>query len=91
MMHFLITQGALPFDDDNLRQLLEKVKTGQFHIPAYVPAGAQQLLRDMVQVNPRKRLSVSIQFNSFFVTASNQWLLCPVQLDQVIKHPWFRG
>lgn len=65
----MYVQGALPFDDDNLRQLLEKVKMGQFHIPAYVPAGAQQLLRDMVQVNPRKRLSVS-QVHSMYIVES---------------------
>ena len=52
-------QGALPFDDDNLRVLLEKVKRGQFHVPPYVPPGAQELLRGMVEVNPRKRMTVS--------------------------------
>ena len=52
------TQGALPFDDDNLRGLLEKVKRGHFVIPAYLPQGAQQLLKGMVQVNPNNRLSV---------------------------------
>ena len=54
-------QGALPFDDDNLRVLLEKVKRGHFHVPPYVPSGAQELLRGMVEVSPRKRLTVSVQ------------------------------
>lgn len=54
-----IFKGALPFDDDNLRVLLEKVKRGNFHIPSYVPPGAQQLLKGMVEVNPKKRLTVS--------------------------------
>lgn len=61
-IHFLIPshlQGALPFDDDNLRVLLEKVKKGHFVIPPYLPQGAQQLLKGMVEVNPVKRLSVS--------------------------------
>ena len=39
--------------------LLEKVKRGQFHVPPYVPPGAQELLRGMVEVNPRKRMTVS--------------------------------
>ena len=51
-------QGALPFDDDNLRQLLEKVKKGIFHIPHFVPADCQQLLRGMIEVDPNKRLTV---------------------------------
>lgn len=52
-------QGALPFDDDNLRQLLEKVKKGIFHIPHFVPADCQQLLRGMIEVDPNKRLTVN--------------------------------
>jgi BR serine/threonine kinase len=51
--------GALPFDDDNLRNLLEKVKRGQFHIPHFVPPDCQNLLRGMIEVDPEKRLTVS--------------------------------
>jgi serine/threonine protein kinase len=56
-----LVQGALPFDDDNLRQLLEKVKKGIFHIPHFVPSDCQQLLRGMIEVDPNKRLTVNIQ------------------------------
>jgi serine/threonine protein kinase len=64
MFHFFsinidFLQGALPFDDDNLRQLLEKVKKGIFHIPHFVPADCQQLLRGMIEVDPNKRLTVN--------------------------------
>jgi len=52
-------QGALPFDDDNLRQLLEKVKRGVFHIPHFVPPDCQNLLRGMIEVDSKKRLTVS--------------------------------
>ena len=59
---FLISapQGALPFDDDNLRQLLEKVKRGVFHIPHFVPPDCQNLLRGMIEVDPNKRLTVGM-------------------------------
>lgn len=56
---YALLVGALPFDDDNLRQLLEKVKRGVFHIPHFVPPDCQSLLRGMIEVNPEKRLSVS--------------------------------
>lgn len=52
------SQGALPFDDDNLRQLLEKVKRGIFHIPHFVPPECQDLLRRMIEVNANKRITV---------------------------------
>lgn len=55
---YALLVGALPFDDDNLRQLLEKVKRGVFHIPHFVPPDCQNLLRGMVEVNPEKRLTV---------------------------------
>ncbi|KAF3832271.1 hypothetical protein F7725_025936, partial [Dissostichus mawsoni] len=34
---FALLVGALPFDDDNLRNLLEKVKLGVFHMPHFIP------------------------------------------------------
>ncbi|XP_046356807.2 serine/threonine-protein kinase BRSK2-like isoform X2 [Haliotis rufescens] len=53
---YALLVGALPFDDDNLRQLLEKVKKGVFHIPHFVPPDCQNLLRGMIEVDPEKRL-----------------------------------
>lgn len=55
---YALLVGALPFDDDNLRQLLEKVKRGVFHIPHFVPPDCQNLLRSMVEVNPDRRMTV---------------------------------
>ncbi|CAF4265505.1 unnamed protein product [Rotaria socialis] len=55
---YALLVGALPFDDDNLRQLLEKVKKGIFHIPHFVPADCQQLLRGMIETDPHKRLTL---------------------------------
>jgi BR serine/threonine kinase len=60
---YALLVGALPFDDDNLRQLLEKVKRGVFHIPHFVPPETQNLLRGMIQVDPEKRLPVSTASN----------------------------
>jgi len=55
---FALLVGALPFDDDNLRNLLEKVKRGNFTIPHFVPPDAQNLLRGMIEVNPERRLTL---------------------------------
>uniref|UniRef100_A0A8C9UN52 BR serine/threonine kinase 1 n=1 Tax=Spermophilus dauricus TaxID=99837 RepID=A0A8C9UN52_SPEDA len=52
---FALLVGALPFDDDNLRQLLEKVKRGVFHMPHFIPPDCQSLLRGMIEVEPEKR------------------------------------
>ncbi len=54
----ILSQGALPFDHDNLRQLLEKVKSGVFHMPHFIPPDCQALLKGMIEVNADKRLTV---------------------------------
>jgi serine/threonine protein kinase len=63
---YALLVGALPFDDDNLRQLLEKVKRGVYHIPHFVPPECQSLLRGMIEVNPEKRMTVSSNYWFFF-------------------------
>lgn len=69
---YALLVGALPFDDDNLRQLLEKVKRGVFHIPHFVPPDCQSLLRGMIEVNPDKRLNLSEINRHPWVTAGGK-------------------
>ena len=58
MILYALLIGCLPFDDDNLRRLLEKVKRGVFHIPSFVPIECQELLRGLIEVDVNKRLTV---------------------------------
>ncbi|XP_071809626.1 serine/threonine-protein kinase BRSK2-like [Asterias amurensis] len=68
---YALLVGALPFDDDNLRNLLEKVKRGVFHIPHFVPPDCQNLLRGMVETHAEKRLTISqIQRHPWFLIGS---------------------
>lgn len=69
---YALLVGALPFDDDNLRQLLEKVKRGVFHIPHFVPPDCQSLLRGMIEVNSDKRLNLSEINRHAWVTAGGK-------------------
>jgi len=64
---YALIVGSLPFDDDNLRILLEKVKNGSFTIPSFVPEDCKDLIRNMIVVDPEKRLTLAeIQRHSFF-------------------------
>ncbi|XP_069047879.1 serine/threonine-protein kinase BRSK2 isoform X1 [Lepisosteus oculatus] len=75
---FALLVGALPFDHDNLRQLLEKVKSGVFHMPHFIPPDCQSLLRGMIEVNPDKRLTLEeIQKHSWYLGSRNE--PCPEQ------------
>ncbi|TMS37184.1 hypothetical protein L596_004164 [Steinernema carpocapsae] len=69
---YALLVGALPFDDDNLRNLLEKVKKGVFHIPHFVPSDCQNLLRSMIEVDPHKRFSLSDVFKHPWVAGSSK-------------------
>ncbi|XP_048089670.1 LOW QUALITY PROTEIN: serine/threonine-protein kinase BRSK2-like [Alosa alosa] len=70
---FALLVGALPFDHDNLRQLLEKVKSGVFHMPHFIPPDCQALLRGMIEVDPEKRLTLdAIQKHSWYQAGRNE-------------------
>ncbi|PAV64771.1 hypothetical protein WR25_26259 isoform A [Diploscapter pachys] len=69
---YALLVGALPFDDDNLRNLLEKVKKGVFHIPHFVPADVQSLLRAMIEVDPVKRYSLAEVFRHPWVAGTSK-------------------
>ncbi|XP_029540263.2 serine/threonine-protein kinase BRSK2-like [Oncorhynchus nerka] len=75
---FALLVGALPFDHDNLRQLLEKVKSGVFHMPHFIPPDCQALLKGMIEVDPDKRLKLdAVQKNSWYQSGRNE--PCPEQ------------
>uniref|UniRef100_A0A7N8XIQ2 Serine/threonine-protein kinase BRSK2-like n=1 Tax=Mastacembelus armatus TaxID=205130 RepID=A0A7N8XIQ2_9TELE len=75
---FALLVGALPFDHDNLRQLLEKVKSGVFHMPHFIPPECQALLKGMIEVNPDKRLTLeAIQKHPWYQGGRNE--PCPEQ------------
>nr|CBN81353.1 BR serine/threonine-protein kinase 1 [Dicentrarchus labrax] len=78
---FALLVGALPFDHDNLRQLLEKVKSGVFHMPHFIPPDCQSLLKGMIEVNPEKRITLQllevIQKHAWYLGGRNE--PCPEQ------------
>lgn len=83
---YALLVGALPFDDDNLRQLLEKVKKGVFHIPHFVSPDCQNLLRGMIEVNPELRLTLEqIHRHSWVVVDSHGLVELELPVSQVVE------
>eukprot|EP01112_Ceratiomyxa_fruticulosa_P005304 TRINITY_DN1591_c0_g1_i1.p1 TRINITY_DN1591_c0_g1~~TRINITY_DN1591_c0_g1_i1.p1 ORF type:complete len:757 (+),score=155.94 TRINITY_DN1591_c0_g1_i1:1797-4067(+) len=58
ILYALLT-GKLPFDDDNIRKLLAKVKAGVFSMPQFLPKDAQDLITRMLTVDPSKRITMA--------------------------------
>lgn len=50
--------GRLPFDDEDLPKLLEKVKLGKFTMPGDIDARAQNLIRRMLEKDVSKRITI---------------------------------
>ncbi|KAJ8956294.1 hypothetical protein NQ318_015030, partial [Aromia moschata] len=80
---YALLVGALPFDDDNLRQLLEKVKRGVFHIPHFVPPDCQSLLRGMIEVTPEKKTNEAVDPDVLQAICS---LGCFKEKEKLIQH-----
>ncbi|XP_063313344.1 maternal embryonic leucine zipper kinase [Pelobates fuscus] len=50
--------GYLPFDDDNVMVLYKKIMRGKYDIPKWLSPGSVLLLSQMLQVDPKKRITV---------------------------------
>eukprot|EP00915_Cephaloidophora_sp_WS-2016_P006508 GHVH01008788.1.p1 GENE.GHVH01008788.1~~GHVH01008788.1.p1 ORF type:complete len:938 (+),score=110.21 GHVH01008788.1:370-2814(+) len=50
--------GYLPFDEVSLSVLFDKIRAGDFKVPAFLTASAQDLITRMIVVDPYKRLTL---------------------------------
>ena len=50
--------GALPFDDQELNKLYEQIKIGKFYIPSTLSLEAIDLLKRILEVDPKKRINI---------------------------------
>ena len=60
---YVMLTGCLPFDDDGLKAgifngLWFKIRRGEFYLPRFVSADAQELLVRMIEVDPDNRCSI---------------------------------
>lgn len=64
---FALLAGRLPFDDEDLHTLLEKVKIGSYEMPQSVDKRAQDLIARMLEKDVRKRITIEqILVHPFF-------------------------
>lgn len=50
--------GYLPFDDDNINILYKKIQQGKYDVPSWLSQDSMQLLGDLLQVDPKKRITM---------------------------------
>uniref|UniRef100_A0A8R1TUI5 non-specific serine/threonine protein kinase n=1 Tax=Onchocerca volvulus TaxID=6282 RepID=A0A8R1TUI5_ONCVO len=51
--------GCLPFEDDSVQKLYTKIATGRYYEPDYLSPLSRDLLKSLLQVDPKKRITVS--------------------------------
>lgn len=61
---FAMATGGLPFHDDNITRLINKIQAGAFYIPPAVPTGVAELIKSMLVVDPSKRATIQDIKNS---------------------------
>ncbi|CAK9295945.1 unnamed protein product [Gordionus sp. m RMFG-2023] len=81
---YALLVGALPFDDENLRHLLEKVKRGYFHTPSFVSPECQELIKGMIEKDPDKRMTLAQVLNHSWVANKNEIIIEP-PISQIVQ------
>ena len=74
---YALLAGRLPFDDEDVTALLNKVKVGEFEIPDLIDPHAKDLIRKMLEKDVAKRITITdIQLHPFYTSQA------PKALDQ---------
>ncbi|CAH1405865.1 unnamed protein product [Nezara viridula] len=59
--------GFLPFDCDNIENLYKKILSGKYSEPSWLSEESRKIIRDMLQVDPKERITVD-------ELLSHQWI-----------------
>ena len=84
---FALLAGKLPFDDDDLATLLEKVKIAKFEIPSHIDRQAKHLISRMLEKDVQQRITMpEILVHPFFTSRSPKLTLVRVpDLAEIAK------
>ncbi|XP_069866077.1 maternal embryonic leucine zipper kinase isoform X4 [Dipodomys merriami] len=83
ILFYVLMCGFLPFDDDNIMVLYKKIMRGKYDVPKWLSPSSILLLQQMLQVDPKKRISMRNLLN-------HPWIMqdynCPVEWQS--KNPF---
>ncbi|KAI8073185.1 kinase-like domain-containing protein [Gongronella butleri] len=85
---FALLSGHLPFDDENMPRLLEKIKLGRYRpLPSGISNEAKDLVRKMLVVDPARRIKlIDILRHPWLSSFGHKAPLSPLQ-DPVLIPP----
>ncbi|XP_053321791.1 maternal embryonic leucine zipper kinase [Spea bombifrons] len=76
VLMYALMCGYLPFDDDNVMALYKKIMRGKYEIPKWLSPGSVLLLSQMLQVDPKRRITVRHLLTHPWLMQGNS---CPVE------------
>ena len=93
--------GALPFDDQELNKLYEQIKIGKFYIPSTLSLEAIDLLKRILEVDPKKRINIEgVKNHAWFkleenpmykgINISKEHFPCDVKVVQYVLKNYFK-
>jgi MAP/microtubule affinity-regulating kinase len=68
---FVMLAGLFPFKGVNDRDLYAKIRRGMFHIPDCVPSNAKALIKQLIVVDPDRRLTIASVLSDPWLTVDN--------------------
>ncbi|CAM0142436.1 unnamed protein product [Umbelopsis sp. WA50703] len=81
---FALLCGHLPFDDENIRLLLSKVKSGKYRMPDHVSQLARDLITKILVIDPKQRFTMEdIQAHPWFTMENH------IDINLLPKPPTF--
>ncbi|XP_043516246.1 maternal embryonic leucine zipper kinase-like [Frieseomelitta varia] len=61
--------GFLPFDDNSIENLYRKILSGKYDEPSWLSSSSKRLIRAMLQIDPKKRITIQELCNHPWITA----------------------
>ncbi|XP_016921262.1 maternal embryonic leucine zipper kinase-like [Apis cerana] len=61
--------GFLPFDDNNIENLYRKILSGKYDEPSWLSSNSKKLIQAMLQIDPKKRITIQELCNHPWITA----------------------
>ncbi|KAF5281009.1 hypothetical protein FQA39_LY05214 [Lamprigera yunnana] len=83
LLYALLT-GSLPFDDIKIDALYKQILSGTYYEPLYLSKASCDLIKLMLQVDPKKRITVNALLNHPWITANG--ILAPVKYEPENNH-----
>ncbi|KAK5640234.1 hypothetical protein RI129_011045 [Pyrocoelia pectoralis] len=79
LLYALLT-GTLPFDDTKIDALYKKILSGKYYEPLFLSKASRNLIKSMLQVDPKERITISKLSSHAWITASG--ILDPVSFRE---------